>query len=219
MSGLSFIPRPLLVVLVALFMLAGCNERRIDTDLRAELLEMGRIDQEVRARFVAALDLSDIQSSLETDEVQRIRAEMASVDEKNQFRLDEMVSHYGWPSHESVGMEAVSAALLIIEHSTLATKERYLLILRDAVVAGQAPPSLLAQLEDEVSVLTTGYQIYGTEISLETGVPVLVPIENVEELDARRAAMGLPPMDEYLAEVDRAAVAEFGVEIDRSALQ
>jgi hypothetical protein len=201
------------------FTLAGCDEQAIDTDLRAELLEMGRADQEVRARFMAVVDLGDIESALETDEAREIWAEMAAVDERNQSRLDEIVSQYGWPSDELVGADAASAALLIIEHSGLETKERYLPILREAVDAGRAESSLLAQLEDEVSVRTTGYQIYGTEISLDTGVPVLVPIADVEGLDARRAAMGLPPMDEYLREADGEAVAEFGVEIDRSALQ
>jgi hypothetical protein len=207
-----------LLITVLVFALAGCGEQGIDTALRAELLEMGRADQEVRARFMAAADLSDIDSFLRTDEGRDIWAARRAVDEYNQLRLDQIVSQYGWPSDRLVGTEAASAALLIIEHSGLEMKERYLPILREAVESGQTEPLLLAQLEDEVSVATTGYQIYGTEISLDTGVPVLVPIKDPEELDARRAAVGLPPMDEYLRESDREAIAQFGVAIDRSAL-
>lgn len=144
---------------------------------------------------------------------------MAAVDERNQLRLDEIVVQHGWPDERSVGAEAASAALLIIEHSSLETKERYLPLLREAVADRQTDPSLLAELEDEVSVATTGYQIYGTEISLDTGVPVLVPIVDLAELDARRAEMGLPPMEEYLNDADALAIAQFGVAIDQSALR
>jgi hypothetical protein len=211
--------RLFLLITVVVFALSGCAERETDADLRAELLEMGHADQEVRARYMAAVDLSDPEPFLRTDEGREVLAAMAAVDEKNQSRLDQVVSQYGWPSDELVGAEAASAALLIIEHSGLETKERYLPILREAVDGGQAEPSLLARLEDDVSVATTGYQIYGTKISLDTGVPVLVPIADPEGIDARRAEMGLPPMDEYLREADGEAVAEFGVAIDRSALQ
>lgn len=217
--NLPYITRLFLLITVAVFALSGCGARETDADLRAELLEMGRADQEVRARLMAAVDLSDPESFLPTDEGREIWAAMVAVDEQNQFRLDQIVSQYGWPSDELVGAEAASAALLIIEHSDLETKERYLPILREAVDGGQAEPSLLARLEDEVSVATKGYQMYGTEISLDTGVPVLVPIADPEGLDARRAAMGLPPIDEYLREADGEAVAEFGVPVDRSALQ
>lgn len=216
---MACITRLFLLVTVAVLQLSGCSERETDADLRAELLEMGHADQEVRARFMAAVDLDDPESFLRTDEGREIWTAMAAVDQRNQSRLDEIVSQHGWPSDELVGAEAASAALLIIEHSGLKTKERYLPILREAVDSGQTEPSLLAQLEDEVSVATTGYQIYGTEISLDTGVPVLVPIAEPEGLDARRAAMGLPPMDEYLREANGEAVAEFGVTIDRSTLR
>jgi hypothetical protein len=185
--------------------------------LRAELLEMARADQEVRGQLMAAVTLGD-PASFRTEEAQNAIEEMAAVDERNQLRLDEIVSQRGWPGAGSVGSEAASAALLIIQHAGLETKERYLPMLRQAVAGGQEEPSRLAQLEDEVSVAKTGYQIYGTEISLNTGVPVLVPILDPEGLEQRRAEMGLQPIAEYRRDADRNAVAEFGVAVDWSAL-
>lgn len=154
--------------------------------------------------------------SFRTEEAQNALEEMAAVDERNRL-LDEIVSSRGWPGAASVGSEAASAALLIIEHSSVETKERYLPLLRQAVEAGQDEPSRLAQLEDEVSVANTGYQIYGTEISLDTGVPVLVPILDPEGIEQRRAEMGLQPIAEYRRDADRNAVADFGVVVDWSA--
>ena len=206
-----------LVFAVSALVLCGCGAVGTDVDLRAELLEMGRADQEVRGRLMAVVTPGD-PTSFRTEEAQNVIEEMAAVDEKNQLRLDEIVSQRGWPGARSFGSEAASAALLIIQHSGVETKERYLSILRQAVEDGEEEPAPLAQLEDEVSVAKTGYQIYGTEISLDTGVPVLVPIQDPEGLERRRAEMGLQPIAEYRRDADKNAIEEFGVAVDWSAL-
>ena len=71
-------------------------------------------------------------------------------------------------------------------------------------------------MEDEISVTNTGSQLYGTEISFDlvTKVAKVVPVIDPDGLDARRAEIGLPPIDEYL----RQAEAELGMPVDRSAL-
>lgn len=204
--------RALLLFVVAALALSACGSAEID-DLRAELLEMARADQEVRERLNAVITPGDPES-FRTEQAQDALEEMAAIDERNQARLDEIVTQRGWPGAAVVGSEAASAALLIVEHSNVETKERYLPILRQAVEDGLEEPSQLATLEDEVSVANTGFQIYGTEISLDTGAPVLVPILDPEGLDARRAEMGLQPIEEHLG----IAEAELGVTVDRSAL-
>jgi hypothetical protein len=209
--------RALLLFVVPALVLSGCESAEIDADLRTELLEMARADQEARERLMAVITLGDPES-FRTKEAQNAIQEMAAVDDSNQTRLDEIVSQRGWPGAALVGSEGASSALLIIEHSGIDAKKSYLPILRQAVDDGLEEPSQLAKLEDEVSVANTGYQIYGTEISLDTGVPVLVPILDPEGLDARRAEMGLEPMEEHLRNADRNAVAEFGVAVDRSGL-
>lgn len=206
-----------LVFAVLALVLSGCGAAGSDDDLRAELLEMARADQEVRERLMAVIVLGDPES-FQTEEAQNALEEMAAVDERNQLRLDEIVSQRGWPGAGLVGREAASAAMLIIEHSGVETKERYLPLLRQAIEDGLEEPSRLAQLEDEVSVAKTGYQIYGTEISIDTGVPVLVPILDLEGLEQRRAEMGLQPIAEYRRDADRNAIADFGVAVDWSAL-
>lgn len=212
----GFVMRECLTLILAIA-LTACTSQDADEELRAELLEMASADQEVRERLNAVVTWGDPES-FRTQEAQRAFEEMAAVDVRNQLRLDEITSQFGWPSALSVGREAASAALLIIEHSDVQTKEQYLPLLRQAVEDGQEDPSLLAQLEDEVSVANTGYQIYGTEISIDTGVPVLVPILDPEQLDARRARLGLQPIEEHLREQDRNALEEFGVVVDRSTL-
>jgi len=107
-------------------------------------------------------------------------------------------------------------ASLILQHADTARQERYLPLIREAVKAGRADPLSLAELEDEISVANTGFQLYGTEITFDlvSRVAKLVPVIDPEVIDARRAEIGLPPIDEYL----RHAEDELGTPVDRSAL-
>src|SRR5262245_37028320 len=141
---------------------------------------------------------------------------MTTVDEQNRTRLDEIISQHGWPGASSVGTEAASAASLILQHADIGRQERYLPLLRQAVKNGHAEALSLAELEDEVSVANSGSQLYGTEISFDlvTRVAKLMPVIDPERLDARRAEIGLPPIDEYLTQAE----AELGIPVDRSAL-
>lgn len=200
---------------VLLLMLSACRAAGTDAPLRAELLEMVRADQEVRERLNALVSAGG-SDALSTQEAKKLFEEMTAVDERNRTRLDEMVSQHGWPGASSVGAEAASAASLILQHADTARQERYLPLVREAVKDGRAEALSLAELEDEISVANTGSQLYGTEISfdLATGVAKLVPVIDPERLDARRAEIGLPPIDEYL----RQAEAELGKPVDRSAL-
>jgi hypothetical protein len=196
-------------------MVSACRSTETDAQLRAELLEMVRADQDIRERLNAFASAGG-QDALSTPEARSLIEEMTAVDERNRTRLDEIVSQHGWPGAASVGTEAASAASLILQHADTPRQERYLPLVREAVKDGHADALSLAELEDEISVANTGSQLYGTEISfdLATKVAKLVPVIDPGALDARRAEIGLPPIDEYL----RQAEAELGMPVDRSAL-
>ncbi len=176
---------------------------------------MVRADQEVRERLNAFVSAGGSEA-LSTEEARKLIEEMTAVDERNRTRLDEIVSQHGWPGASSVGTEAASAASLILQHADIARQERYLPLIREAVKGGSAEALSLAELEDEISVANTGSQLYGTEISFDlvTKVAKLVPVIDPDRLDARRAEIGLPPIDEYLKQAE----AELGMPVDRSAL-
>jgi hypothetical protein len=73
---------------------------------------------------------------------------------------------------------------------------------------------MLALIEDEIALTAEGKQIYGTEITLTEGKARLAPVADPAQIDERRTAVGLPPIEEYL----RQAEAELGMPVDRSAL-
>ena len=73
--------------------------------------------------------------------------------------------------------------------------------MREAVKQGKAEFSELAMLEDRVLMNQGKKQIYGSQIGFndETGNMYLVPVENPDDLDKRRACAGMIPIAEYLA--------------------
>ena len=71
-------------------------------------------------------------------------------------------------------------------------------------------------LEDRVLQREGKPQKYGTQvITAADGRWILYTVEDPEHLGARRAAVGLPPMDVYLQEIEKG----LGQKVDRSALK
>lgn len=206
--------RPVFITFVAMAVsLTACSEPDLNEELRAELLEMGRIDQDVRSRFMDRLNESG-PAFLTSDEFRDLVDEQAVVDEANFVRLEEIVDDHGWPSVQLVGEEANGAAWLILQHADIERQRRYLPFLRDAVGRNAALASNLAMLEDEIALVDTGEQIYGTEIKMVDDEVFVAPVGDPARLDERRASVGLPPMEEYLKEAE----AEIGRPIDRGNL-
>jgi len=100
-----------------------------------------------------------------------------------------------------VGTEAAVGAFLVVQHADLPVQQHYLPIIEKAVQEGEASGSSLALLQDRVLMREGRKTLYGTQLrrNEETGEWFLWPIENEEEVDARRAAMGMVPLAAELA--------------------
>jgi hypothetical protein len=172
---------------------------------------MGRIDQEVRKEafeFFRDLPESSEEFKAAVDEQER-------VDVLNFRRLEEIVAEHGWPGRRLVGEEASGAALIVLQHAGLEQQKKYLPLLRVGAAEDDIAPLHLARLEDDIRAGEGENQIYGTRVVSDSdGQPVLYPIEDPENLDARRKAAGLPPIDEQLQQME----AEIGMRISRGNL-
>lgn len=202
-----------LVIAAVLAASSGNAQDSLNEELRSELLEMGRRDQEVREKLTPFM-VDGTESGQLPQEALPVLAEMLQVDEANLRRMDEIVADHGWPGPQLVGEAANQAALLILEHADLEHQRRYLPILRRAVAGGRDKASNLAQLEDEISMAERGVQIYGTEIQVIQGNFVVAPVIDPERLDERRASVDLPPMEVYLQQAET----ELGQPVDRGSL-
>jgi hypothetical protein len=117
-------------------------------------------------------------------------------------RLKEIVAEYGWPTISMVGRRAAKAAWLVAQHSDHDVAfQREVLELMTALLPGdEVDATELAYLTDRVARAEGRPQEYGTQLQDQDGEVGLQPVREPKQLDARRAAVGLGPVAEYLAE-------------------
>jgi hypothetical protein len=132
--------------------------------------------------------------------LQIIGKKQNQIDRKNLQQLEEIIKLHGWPTKTMVGKEACNAALLVIAHAELSYQNKYFPLIKTAAENNEAHPGNVANLED---ILLTGEgkkQKYGSRLHVNetTQKLELYPIEDEENVGARRARIGLPPMTEYL---------------------
>lgn len=140
----------------------------------------------------------------DSPEMQRYWQLIHEKDSSNLVVVERILNQRGWLGPDVVGNKGSSTLFLVIQHADLATQERYLPMLRDAVRKGNARGSELALLEDRVLMRKGKRQIYGSQIAVDqaTGEKYLSPVEDPDRLDERRAEVGLEPIADYLDRFD-----------------
>lgn len=162
----------------------------MDETLRRRLLAMAAEDAAVRARLAADGSLFE-----------GYHPEMRAVHEANADALAETVAKKGWPRTAQVGEDGAEAAWLIVQHaiSRPALCREVLAELQRLGAAGEAPKWQAAYLEDRIRTFEGRPQLYGTSFDWdEEGRMSPRPIEDPEGVDARRAAVGLGPMQDAI---------------------
>ena len=167
-------------------------------DLARELRDMGEKDQRYQPQMFELLkNLSDPETARKFASVAEKQNEL---NDQNIKRLEEIIAKYGWPTKTLVGKEAAQAAFLIVQHSDLSYQKKYFSLIKEAAKQNEARPSDAAMLEDRILTREGKKQIYGTQVHTNdvTKKPELFPIEDEENVDSRRAAVGMQPLREYL---------------------
>lgn len=125
-------------------------------------------------------------------------------DSINLVNVTDMLDEYGWLGSDKVGGRGNMALFLVIQHAELPYQIKYLPMVREAVKAGNARGSSLALLEDRVALRQGNRQIYGSQIGREqeTDKHYVLPLDDPENVDIRRAEVGLPPLADYVKRWD-----------------
>lgn len=136
-------------------------------------------------------------------ESKEMKAHWKIINEKdsiNLIKVKSILDKYGWLGADVVGEQGNSTLFLVIQHSDQATQEKYLPMMREAVKNGKAQSSSLALLEDRVALRQGKRQIYGSQIGRdpETQIYYVLPLEDPDNVDKRRAEVGLGPLSEYV---------------------
>jgi len=158
-----------------------------DTDTRAQLLKEGRLYGEYAP-------------------------EMQQVHRDNAYALDRLIREHGWPGIALVGSDGCRVAWLIAQHAicTPALQRQFRDLLAEAAERGDAPKKMAAFLSDRIRFNENRPQVYGTVLDWNEHGELMCEVEDPENVDARRAAVGLPPFAEDLARHRREVAAEGG---------
>lgn len=155
-------------------------------------------------------------------EDQKYRQQIQGIEEKYGWESDEMKAHWkiinekdsinlievkkilderGWLGADAIGYQGNSTLFLVIQHADIETQEKYLPMMREAVSKGNAEASSLALLEDRVALRKGEKQIYGSQVGRdqETGEYYVLPLIDPENVDQRRAEVGLGTIQDYIS--------------------
>lgn len=168
--------------------------------LRRVLLALRDRDQALRAEFGArATDSTYVRSLTRLDSL--LAAEMETI-----------LARFGLPTRAMVGPAGTDAAMLIVQHNW-SLQERVLAMAK-ALPPDEVSAEKVGMLEDRILVHQGKPQRLGTQFTLgPDGVFRFPPISDPETLDARRSAVGMPPMRQYVCMMEEA-----GLRVDRASL-
>jgi len=151
-------------------------------------------------RYRRQLDHMEKQYGRGSDEMKALWRTMGRVDSTNLLLVSKILDERGWQGADTIGQIGNTTLFLVIQHSDLPVQERYLPMMRAAVANGNAEPSDLALLEDRVALGQGKKQIYGSQIGQDndTGEYYVLPLEDPDHVDERRASVGLSPLADYV---------------------
>lgn len=171
-------------------------ERYLDKELMALLEVVYEDDQKYRK------ELNELEDKYgwESAEVSALWMKINKQDSINLQIVSSILDEKGWLGPKVVGDKGNNALFLVIQHADIEVQEKYLPLMRKAVENGNARGTGLALLEDRVALRNGKKQIYGSQIgrNKDTGEYYVLPLEDPDKVDERRAAVGLGSMQEYI---------------------
>ncbi len=169
-------------------------EQNLNKPIIAVLDTVFQDDQRFRMQFPVVESKYGQQSK----EVYALRDTVAKYDSINCMKVIGLLDKYGWLGPDVVGEGGSQTEFYVIQHSNIKVQDKYLPMLREAVKNKKLSSGLLALLEDRVSLRHKKKQVYGTQIWVDINGRFVAPLEDPDNVDKRRAAVGLGPLALYL---------------------
>ena len=162
-------------------------EKVVFPNIAAQIKEMIAADQEMRERQLVEEDFWD-------DEL----------DARNTALMKEIVMEIGWPTASKVGKQIAHDAWLLVQHADHDIEfQEYCLGLMKSELPHEVEKNDIAFLEDRIRVNQGRGQFSGTQFTQIDGKHIPRPIEDEQNVDARRAEMGMGTLEERIAEMYR----------------
>lgn len=149
---------------------------------------------------------------LGTDErailLSQIGVAMAAEDHANTEWLKKRVHEEGWPKISVVGEQAAGAAWLLVQHADADPlfQLQALRLMEPLLASGEVSKQNYAYLYDRIMLKLVGRQRYATQAGpCENGKRRPQPLEDETAVEKLRKEAGLPPLDEYMAQLQQFA--------------
>ena len=163
--------------------------------LAEDLAVMNEAGQALRKR----IDYLDPESRAQ----QKLMQHIELVDRVNTGRLKAAVARCGWPSKATHGAQAAADAWLLVEQAErdpAFQKQMLVLVEQAAGASGEGLDRSFAYLDDRIAGAEKRPQRYWTQLSArgkDRCALEFAPFDNREQVEARRAQLGLPPLETY----------------------
>jgi hypothetical protein len=118
----------------------------------------------------------------------------------NEKIVREILDTHGWPTKEMVGNHGNWTICNVIQHSDNEIRIKYLPLMQQAVKENKLEARFLVRAEDRIATERGDLQLYGGQMKYypETKSFNLWPVFEPENIDLRRAKIGLEPIAEFL---------------------
>ncbi|GCC50667.1 hypothetical protein SanaruYs_08850 [Chryseotalea sanaruensis] len=177
------------------------TETFAQSTLNDSLITQLHLIREDDQKYRAQLESIQTNYGWESKEMKDLWKIIEKKDSLNLIKIEAILGKYGWLGSEIIGESGNSTLFLVIQHSDIETQVKYLPMMRDAVKNGKAKASSLALLEDRVALRLGNKQIYGSQVSwnMKTNEYYILPLDDPDNVDKRRAAVGLQPLGDYVS--------------------
>jgi hypothetical protein len=163
------------------------KNNKTNDSLISALNEMDTLFQSGNAALLDSISMS----ALNIQRRERLQLELYMSDTLTFHKLDQILSHFGYPSKERVH-EAVVIPFYILSFAPTTIKEKYLPLLIQAADKGDLEWKSLAFYIDKIKIAKHEKQVYGTQFYFtKDRKRVYYPVADPDKLSERRLKVGL----------------------------
>ena len=167
--------------------------------LTGELNRLRARDSHVRRVFIETFRSPELDPKVREAFQDAGGAYMAQIDEANTKQLKELMSGMDWRTLASLGANLFDSAFLIVQHtSDFDYQEAVLAEIEPLAVEGLIDGQKFALMYDRVELRNNDSQLYGTQADCVDGQYDVIGLIDPENVDERRAQMGMEPLATYL---------------------
>ena len=178
------------LILVSLVAFSCVSKEEKIEEIRTELIEILKTDQEPRNRIVELWQTAPN----DTLSQRQLGMEIWRNDSINLIRVCEIIDQYG---------EENEILWVVIQHGSLEAQQKYLPMFVEAAEQRNIKGELVAMLQDRISCRLEQPQIYGTQGNYnENGIFEPVAMIEPEKVNERRASIGMNTLEEYIEQMN-----------------